>query len=549
MSEADAKPTLLDESPDLFVQLRRDGRILRFGGGYDVRQLIPGSNAIGQDVDLIWPPTVAVLVKQLVRKTLASRMTVTTRFSDAGVGYEIRVAAQSPDRVLCIIRADAKESDIEVASPWNGPGSDRRGFLRNFQAALSKCLIAEKPAAVAVIILDGLNDISRMFDPKISAQIVSAAIERIGRGSEQVGEISEGLLGIVLQTSDRVAMEESLSIICDQLRKAISVGDGVFHLTPYAGVAILGRDSKSAKGLLDHAVAAATEARRSGSTEAHFFSDTLKLRSLARLDITRELHDAIAQGEIEMRYVGRYDLSTGSRVALVSYVRWNHPLRGEVPPKDFLSVAEASGVAITLSRAMLQSLRETLPRALSLGDETTIISFGPLRHHLLHDDFIEEIQAFLAVAGLLATRFEIRIAERTFVILGPTICDRLYQLGIAIVIDEVAREMASFGRLAQAPLSGLQLDRVWVEALRSDPVAFKVCHLGIHSATALGLRAIATGVDNDEQRRALLELGCGYGMGDLYENPGLDVARQPPYFAPHHMELPKSAKRRFSDIR
>ena len=85
-----------------------------------------------------------------------------------------------------------------------------------------------------------------------------------------------------------------------------------------------------------------------------------------------------------------------------------------------------------------------------------------------------------------------------------------------LVVDEVGRGLGSLDGLARAPIWGLQLDRAWVTALRSDEVALKVCRAGISMATALGLTPIATGVDDQVQRRALLALGCRHGSGDLY---------------------------------
>src|SRR2546429_2568999 len=78
--------------------------------------------------------------------------------------------------------------------------------------------------------------------------------------------------------------------------------------------------------------------------------------------------------------------------------------------------------------------------------------------------------------------------------------------------------MGSLDLLARAAIWGLQLDRAWVTALRSDAVARKVCHAGIGMATALGVTPIATGVDDPEQREALLALGCRLGSGDLFRS-------------------------------
>ena len=110
-------------------------------------------------------------------------------------------------------------------------------------------------------------------------------------------------------------------------------------------------------------------------------------------------------------------------------------------------------------------------------------SFGALRHHLLQDDFVDDIGRFFAEGGMPASRLELRIAERTFASMNASICQSLGRLGVQIVVDEVGRGFASsLDRLARAPIWGLQLDRAWTTALRTDEVALKVCKAGISAA-------------------------------------------------------------------
>jgi EAL domain-containing protein (putative c-di-GMP-specific phosphodiesterase class I) len=85
--------------------------------------------------------------------------------------------------------------------------------------------------------------------------------------------------------------------------------------------------------------------------------------------------------------------------------------------------------------------------------------------------------------------------------------------------------MGSLDGLARAPIWGMQLDRAWVTALRNDDVALRVCRAGIGVAAALGLTPIATGVDDEAQRRALIALGCRYGSGDLYRDAVPDMMK------------------------
>jgi EAL domain-containing protein (putative c-di-GMP-specific phosphodiesterase class I) len=296
----------------------------------------------------------------------------------------------------------------------------------------------------------------------------------------------------------------------------VNIGDAAFHLTPYAGVSILGQDGSTPKCLLEKARSAAAEARRSDSVKICFFTDTLKLRSLARLDVAHELRDAIAERQIRLRYVGRYELESGRLVAQVGYLRWTHPLRGEVPAAEFLGVAETTGLATLLSRTVLAGLPEDFAAMASVLPPDARVSFGALRHHLLQDDFADDIGRLLAQSALPASRLELRVSERTFAGMDSSVYHALHRLGVQLVVDEVGRGFASLDRLARAPIWGLQLDRAWVTALRVDPLALKVCRAGISAAAALSLMPIATGVDDAAQRDVLLGLGCRYGAGDLY---------------------------------
>jgi predicted signal transduction protein with EAL and GGDEF domain len=521
---------LIDSLPDLVVLVRRDGTILGHGGGHHLCGLTLTGESIGNRLDNVWPAATAELVTRLSRRAIALRASTEARFEDSGRHYEARLIAQGPDRALCVIReelAAAPEDALDITAERPRPQLDRRGFLRRFKESMSLATLCERPAAVAVIHVDGVTDIAQSIDAKIAELLISTAVLRLPAQSAELngeqspwflGQLSDSLLALVLETSDRDAIEASVSTLCASLREPISVGDADFQLTPYAGVAVLGQDATSPKMLLDHARAAAIEAQRRGSAEVCFFTDTLRLRSLARLDIARELRDAIASGDVRLRYVGRHDLATGRLVAWVGYLRWMHPIRGEVRPAEFLRVAESTGLAADLSRAVLRCLQEDFAALAPQWDDDVRISFGALRHHVLHDGFAADIARFLAEGSVPAGRLELRIAEKTFVASDPASFKDLQRVGVQIVVDEVGRGLGSLDGLARAPIWGLQLDRAWVTALPGDPVALKVCRAGISMAKALGLTPIATGVDDQGQREHLLGLGCRHGSGDIYQN-------------------------------
>jgi EAL domain-containing protein (putative c-di-GMP-specific phosphodiesterase class I) len=533
---------LVEALPDLALLVSRDGMVVAHGGGRDIVGLGSFAEADGKPLEASWPAPVAALLGQLTRKSIAQRTAAEARFKSGGSEYSVQVSPRGPERAVCVIRPtggpvadDASDSGVRPA-----PRLDRRGFLQRFKESLSWAALRETPIALAVIHVDGVTDIAQVLASQVSEQVMSAAIRRLPPPPDEpevsgatprwyLGQLSEGLLAIVIESAERDAIDACVARVCSSLREPVRAGDAEFHLTPHAGVAILGQDASTPKLLLEQARSAAMEARRSGTAHGvRFFTDTMKLRTIARIDLTRELRNAIADGDIRLRYTGRHDLKSGRLVTCVGYLRWRHPLRGEIRPSEFLRLAAATGLAASLSRAVLAHLRRDYAVLAARCDSEVGISFGALRHHVLHEEFLNDVSRLVSEGGIPAARLELRIAEKVFITREQSHAQALKRVGVRLVVDEVARGIGSLDSLARAPIWGLQLDRQWVAALRTDPVARKVCRAGIEMAAALGLVPIATGVDDADIRDTLLQLGCSYGSGDLYQQDGLDITDSEP---------------------
>ncbi|HEU4619703.1 MAG TPA: EAL domain-containing protein [Gammaproteobacteria bacterium] len=539
-------PELIDALPDLVLLVKRDGTLIAHAGGRAVPELAGRDPSRRGRFAPAWSESTAALIRQLARKTIADRAPVEARFRESGKQYDVRANPQGPSRAILAIRPalTGAHGDVgDATGEHRRMQLDRRGFLRRFKEAVSIAALRERPIAVAVIYIEEIADIAQIISTRISEQIMTTALGRLpapapananananddGASGWCLGQLSENLLALVVESGDRDVIEACVGSVCASLREAVVIGDAEFHLTPYAGAGILGVDATSPRTLLDHARAAAAEARRAASSDVFFFSDTMQLKSLARIDIARELREAIASGAIRLRYAGRHDLRTGRRVAWVGYVRWIHPLRGEIRPAEFLRVAQTTGLATSLSRSLLAQLPEDFA-ALGAGSESDVrISLGALRDHVLHEDFVSDMHAFLESGAVPPERLELRIAEKVFVARHPADFRSLHQLGVRFVVDEVGRDVGSLASLARGPVWGLQLDRAWVGALRGDEVARNVCRAGIAMAAALSLTPIATGVDDEAQRDALLALGCPQGNGDLYGDVAVNAAAPAP---------------------
>jgi EAL domain-containing protein (putative c-di-GMP-specific phosphodiesterase class I)/GGDEF domain-containing protein len=529
--------SLIRALPDLVVGVRKDGVILAVNGGHAVVELKLPPGSIGQNVDALWPVPRANLIKQLTRKAIASRSTTEARFQEGERNYEMRASAQGPDRAVCVIRpleATSQPDAADATAERLAPQFDRRGFLRRFKESVSMAALREKPLSVAVLQLEGVTDIAQALTPKLSEQVLTTAILRLSEpvpnttdgatASKRtpaphwyLGQLSDNTLALVIESSDREAIEAQVARTCDSLKQPVEIAGDFFQMSPSAGVAILGQDSATSRGLLDNARAAAIESRRNGGAKIYFCTDTLSLKTLSRIDVARELHEAIANREIQLRYLGRHDLATGRLVAWVGYLRWAHPLRGEIRALDFLRIAETTGLGTTLSRAMLGWLQEDY-KTLTANTPDVRISFGALRHHLSHEKFIEDIEQFVANGIIPPEHLELRISEDNLGVRQPNDFKSLAAAGIHLIVDKVGRGSAPWDWLARAPIQALKLDRAWVVACRKDPVALKVCRAAIATARALGLTPIAPGIDDKQQLATLSKLGCQQGSGDYYKD-------------------------------
>jgi EAL domain-containing protein (putative c-di-GMP-specific phosphodiesterase class I) len=371
-------------------------------------------------------------------------------------------------------------------------------------------------------------DIKQIVSGEVAAQIMSKAQLRLEASPEDpahaqpwcyLGQLGADLSLLILATADRDEIHALIAQIHARLRQPIDAGPTGFQLTPYAGVAILGQDASAPNVLLELARAAATQARRTGSSRACFSSDSPGQLATDRVGIARELRKAIANREIGLRYESRHELATGRLVARVAHLRWRHPAYGELHPLELVRLAEITGLAPDLSRAALKRLRQDFAAFAPQWGPGVRISFGAPKQHILHPDFIGDIEQFLAEGIVPPERLELRISVKASVARQPADFEPLTRCGVQLVVDDLGRGMdLPLSWLARAPIRGLQLNRGWVSTIAHDADTLKMCRAGVGIALALGLTPIANGVDDPVRRDALLALGCTQGIGALYRD-------------------------------
>jgi predicted signal transduction protein with EAL and GGDEF domain len=527
---------LIEAMPDWVAFLRPDGLVTNQAGGRAVPLVSKGADPAARHLRDLLPAEPAALILRMVRRSLADRKAVESKFTDGHATYRIRVLPQGPQRALCVIRGPGNAGVPVARDPL------RLGFLAELERRVADARLRERPLAVGVLSFEGLDDIGRSIDYAIADQLHDLIFDRLavlaGQAAEghcTIGRLSESSIGfVVVGAADRDEVEAIAGSLHDGATEPVHLCDTVFQLTAAVGIAVLGRDASEAQLLLLYARSAMFEARRSTRSRIHFYSDTLSLLPVARLDIERQLRKAIAANEIGLAYLPRHDLETGDLTGLHAYMRWVHPIWGDIAPGQFLPVAEATGLAPALSRAALERLAaDCTERRVADGIP---ISFGALRQHIASGQLIDDCRRLIAQGHLCMERFELRIDERTLTTLpdADKTLGALTSFGAHLIIDEVGRQVSPILRLAQLPLSALQIDRALVVASRTSVVAQRCCRGLAALSEALEISSIAGGIDDDATRRRMALFGCHEGMGDLYSRRGASPAQgdAPPLDSP-----------------
>ncbi len=526
-----ATKDLLEALPDLILLLQRDGTILGSYGGRGLPELKPTTDPVGRQMESAWPAPLANLIRQLVLEAITGRRMTGAVLQDGGREYDIRVTPHGSYCALCAIRAMLVQTRREVPERQENAQTqpERVRLLNRLNDSLSLAALRAIPVAVAVIHLGGVTDLGQIVCGELSEELMNSSVLRLSARRDDcatarlwsyIGRLGEDSLVFVLATDDRDAIEACIAQISGRLRQTANVRRTVFELRPHAGVAVLDEGGAStARVLLERACGAAAEARRTESVRACFSHEHPRVRTATRPDLAQELTQAIENAQIGLRYVSRHDLTTGSLVARVGYLRWRHPRYGEIHPRELVRLAEITGRAADLTRVSLQRLQTEFAAFTPQWCQGVRISFGAPRHHVLYEDFIGDIERFLADSALPAERLELRIPVKVCFARAPCDFNSLARRGVQFVIDDLGRGMDwPLDWLSRAPMHGLQLDRSWVKAMQSEPNTLTLCRAGLAVAKALALVPIATNVDEPAQRDVLLALGCLQGSGNLYRD-------------------------------
>jgi EAL domain-containing protein (putative c-di-GMP-specific phosphodiesterase class I) len=292
-----------------------------------------------------------------------------------------------------------------------------------------------------------------------------------------------------------------------------------FVVTSSIGVAIYPDDGKDIETLLKHADVAMYQAKEAGRNSVCFYSGTMSLRSLERLELENDLRHAIENDGFELYYQPKICVNNQMIIGVEALLRWNHAEKGFIGPDRFIPLAEECGLISAVGAWVLQrACRQAKIWSESFGDNFTM-AVNLSSQQFLQSNVADVVLKALFDASLTPHFLELEITETILMHdLEETVATmrRLKDAGISLAMDDFGTGYSSLSYLQRFPLDVLKIDRAFVKDLESNKDNAVICRTIISMAHNLGLRVIAEGVETQAQFEYLRELSCDQVQGFFF---------------------------------
>jgi diguanylate cyclase (GGDEF)-like protein len=393
------------------------------------------------------------------------------------------------------------------------------------EQALASAARTRTSAAVLFVDLDRFKHVNDSLGHRAGDELLKTVAARLlqdRRTADIVARLSGDEFVLVLPGCDAPHAADMVERLQSVLGKPMNVGNTSIRPSASIGVAMFPSDGETMEQLLQRADMAMYQSKSEGRGAFAFFSSELNAFAQARLALETDLQAAIAHEAFHLHYQPQVELSSNGLHGVEVLCRWQHPLRGNVPPADFIPLAEECGLIDELSRWVLRTACAQFAawRRKGLQVPTLSINLSPLT---LHDAGLPRfIEDTLRDNGLLPADLIIEITEgvmldqhaATMQTLGA-----LAALGVRISMDDFGTGYSSLSYLHRLPITELKIDRSFVADIEHRESALPLCRAVVQIGKSLGLTVVAEGIETREQRRLLAEQGCQVAQGYFIARP------------------------------
>ncbi|WP_420450419.1 putative bifunctional diguanylate cyclase/phosphodiesterase [Ilumatobacter sp.] len=403
--------------------------------------------------------------------------------------------------------------------------ANRASFLERMDAALRAVRPDADPVIVLFVDLDDFKGVNDTLGHAAGDQLLRAIAGHV-RSVAGSGDTPARLGGdeFALLLEEQGGLDRAVDLaerLLDAMREPIELAGVDTSVLASVGVAVAAPGATTTQ-LLRDADAAMYEAKRAGKGRVEVFDPAMRLGPSTQLEYRTELASAVERDQLRLVFQPIIDLGSGAVVGAEALVRWWHPERGEIPPGEFIPLAERSGLIKEIGRWVMHAAFAEAARWQACGELTVNVNVSVVQLRVA--GFVEQVRADLEATGVPPARVLLEINETVLVDQiesGSDVLAGLRALGVGIAIDNFGTSWCSLSCLHRFPVDVVKIDR--------DVVAETggLADLILRTTSTLGIRSVAEGLERPEQVAFLRALGCDLGQGRLLSAPlELDVVHE-----------------------
>jgi len=404
--------------------------------------------------------------------------------------------------------------------------ANRRLFLERLAQYLRAADAGKHKAALFLIDLERFKSINDSLGPAAGDSLLRQVAQWLtsSAGDASVlARVGADQFAIVLpQVNQHGHLVRLLEKKVDAfLNHPFSLNEAVYRIAGKVGVVLYPDDGSDADTLFKHAEAALKKAKTSGDRYL-FYAQRMSETLSGRLGLENQLRQALDNEEFVLHYQPKINLVSGELTGAEALIRWNSPQTGLVAPGRFIPILEQTGLIHEVGGWALRKAIAEYLRWLANGLPAVPIAVNVSPLQLRHRGFVDEIAQAISIDSRAAAGLELEITESLImedVSHSVTSLKAIRAMGISIAIDDFGTGFSSLSYLSKLPMDRLKIDRSFVYDMASGPGATTLVSVIINLAHALKLKAVAEGVETEEQLRLLRSLDCDEMQGYLCGRP------------------------------
>ncbi|PVY79005.1 PAS domain S-box-containing protein/diguanylate cyclase (GGDEF)-like protein [Tamilnaduibacter salinus] len=412
---------------------------------------------------------------------------------------------------------------------------NRALFQDRLMLAMTQAERKDQKLAVMFLDLDRFKVINDSLGHGMGDRLLQSVTQRLGgclRGGDTLSRFGGDEFTLLLP--DIESREDARRIarkLIDALKAPFQLGEHEVFVGVSIGIALFPESGNSIDELIQAADIAMYHVKASGKDGYRFFSDTMSVDSAHRLSLERDLRQALVRDELRVHFQPQVSGSSGDIVGVEALVRWQHPERGLLYPRDFLPLAEETRLIADLSEKVVELACRHVGRWIREGrdDLRLAVNLSPIQ--VDHPRFVDNLMECLTETGFPPENLEIEITENVIMTDLEQISRKLRKLaghGVRIAIDDFGTGYSSLNYLHRLPIHTLKVDQSFVHGIRRGEEGACIVNAIVAMAHGLELDIVAEGVETDLQLAYLRNLGCQQIQGFYYgaATPAAEIERR-----------------------